>query len=857
MSFKGVALLRNIVIKRGSKQWIWESLEKVLAKNPKIAVHTVKWHQRIGCCLKKGVPNILITPVPVSNLTKEQSSRTHRWLSKCQKYIKRHPDLVVIGIDENSADMIVRFSDVDQDAFLKLISAFSDSQDSSNRFHLLTQKDLQSVINEECDSQDGGKRQRSIERAQSGSCTKNRDALAWVDLKIYSYLSELNGPGSHNKSPAAEKIQSLLATDYQQSSSEEIARIADILEQRVFGEDLESITDNPFLRICHTFCLSRTEAEILLLVMAPDLDGRFAKIYGYLNDDLSQRHITCSGIAQILFPAGCEAWEVEKLIQPKTTLGCFGLVEYDKSSSFPLSDRGLNVPIDIIQFLLTEIGVRQKYHDAVTLVAPCNEQNTDSSSTIELKERLSAWLAGEKTPRELVHVEGGSSALIWFETAIKELDQNLIIVKENFFNDSLDLQEKFSPEKHNKVLMPVRISRLYGATLVFSVSSQNSDLADNIFTQAQGAFELVDNIAFHSSYPLPAVQGMCVVDILRNSLNTRERTALWLDRAAIHSVGLDASLARKLANINRFEEVEMDAVLSVFSGQSPNLAELMSASKKVLHQAVPSVVQPVNTVFDWSDIVLPEDTLEKIKNIPCHVTHSSTVMEEWDYARRMPYGHGVTALFAGRSGTGKTMSAQIIAKELDINLYQVDLSKVVSKYIGETEKNLDQVFDAAEKSNAVLLFNEADALFGKRTEVKDSHDRHANIEVAYLLQRMENYSGLVILTTNLRQNMDKAFMRRLRFVIDFPDPGVLEREQIWRKVFPQNAPLADDINFALLARRIELSGGNIQQIAIKAAFSAVKDGSSITMKHIAEATSDELQKLGMGDAQRTLSGLAA
>ena len=189
--------------------------------------------------------------------------------------------------------------------------------------------------------------------------------------------------------------------------------------------------------------------------------------------------------------------------------------------------------------------------------------------------------------------------------------------------------------------------------------------------------------------------------------------------------------------------------------------------------------------------------------------------------------------------------------------FQVDLAKTVSKYIGETEERLDVVFTAAERAGAVLLFDEADALFGKRTEVRDAHDRYANIEVSYLLQRMESFSGLAILTTNMRQNLDRGFLRRLRFDCEFPAPGVREREAIWHRVFPADAPLASDIGFEFLARRLKLTGGHIQQIAIRAAFLAASAGEPIQMRHIVHAAGEELRKLGMANVEKSLATLAA
>ena len=217
------------------------------------------------------------------------------------------------------------------------------------------------------------------------------------------------------------------------------------------------------------------------------------------------------------------------------------------------------------------------------------------------------------------------------------------------------------------------------------------------------------------------------------------------------------------------------------------------------------------------------------------------VYEQWGFSQTMNRGFGISALFAGESGTGKTMAAEVIANDLQLNLYRIDLSAVVSKYIGETEKNLRKVFDAAERGGAILFFDEADALFGKRSEVKDSHDRYANIEINYLLQRMEAFSGLAILATNMKTALDSAFMRRLRFVVNFPFPGVKERQQIWEKALPPQTPRRG-LDYARLAR-LNISGGNIHSIALNAAFIAAQNGQTVTMPVVVAAARVEMRKL--------------
>jgi hypothetical protein len=243
----------------------------------------------------------------------------------------------------------------------------------------------------------------------------------------------------------------------------------------------------------------------------------------------------------------------------------------------------------------------------------------------------------------------------------------------------------------------------------------------------------------------------------------------------------------------------------------------------------------------WDDLILPAQEKALLRQIMDQVGQRHRVYQAWGFGRRLSRGLGISALFAGESGTGKTLAAEVIARELQLNLYRIDLSQVVSKYIGETEKNLRKLFDAAEDGGTILFFDEADALFGKRSEVKDSHDRYANIEINYLLQRMDAYRGLAILATNMKSALDPAFMRRLRFVVTFPFPGVPERQRIWARVFPEQAE-TEALDYAGLAR-LNLTGGSIQNIAINAAFLAARAGGPITMELIAQAARGEFRKL--------------
>jgi len=257
------------------------------------------------------------------------------------------------------------------------------------------------------------------------------------------------------------------------------------------------------------------------------------------------------------------------------------------------------------------------------------------------------------------------------------------------------------------------------------------------------------------------------------------------------------------------------------------------------------LAQRIDAKATWKSLVLPKESLALLQQIVDQVDQRGKVYNDWGFLAKMNRGLGLSVLFAGESGTGKTMAAEVLANALQLNLYRIDLSSVVSKYIGETEKNLRRLFDAAEDGGAVLFFDEADALFGKRSEVKDSHDRYANIEINYLLQRIEAYRGLAILATNMKSSLDQAFMRRLRFIVNFPFPGLPERKEMWRKVFPSDVPKAVELDYERLAR-FNLTGGSIQNIALNAAFLAAAQpdpDAKVTLPLIFDAIRSELRKL--------------
>jgi MoxR-like ATPase len=333
-----------------------------------------------------------------------------------------------------------------------------------------------------------------------------------------------------------------------------------------------------------------------------------------------------------------------------------------------------------------------------------------------------------------------------------------------------------------------------------------------------------------------------VIDVPRPS--RADQRAIWMasfgSARSTMAGRIDAIVAQFDLDAPAIRGAARDAIASRMDGDSVEDA-IWSASRRAARTGLDGLAQRLESLATWDDLVLPATQRRQLEEIVEQVANRTMVYEQWGFGERGSRGLGISALFVGASGTGKTMSAEVLASEIQLDLFRIDLSSVVSKYIGETEKNLRRVFDAAEAGGAILFFDEADALFGKRSEVKDSHDRYANIEVNYLLQRMESYRGVAILATNMKGALDAAFLRRIRFVVNFPMPDAAQRSEIWQKSFPPATP-TQELDIAALSR-LDVAGGNIRNIALNAAFLAASAGTPVRMEHVARATRAEFGKL--------------
>jgi predicted nucleic acid-binding protein len=369
--------------------------------------------------------------------------------------------------------------------------------------------------------------------------------------------------------------------------------------------------------------------------------------------------------------------------------------------------------------------------------------------------------------------------------------------------------------------------------------------------------------AAFASYPGPVAMTATASGPVTGLFGSRGATMIELaipseqDRVLLWTRHLDAATASDAARRYRLTggQIERAAETARSRGDQPDLAMIHEGVRTILDGELSTLGVRRAWAQQWDELILPDDSREELTELVDRVKYRRQVIDDWGFGAKVAKGLGVSALFHGPPGTGKTMAAGLVANELGLDLYQIDVSRLVSKYIGETEKNLARVFDAAEAGHALLLFDEADALFAKRSaDVKSSVDRYANLEVNYLLQRMESFNGIAILTTNFESSLDEAFRRRLAYRIHFPIPELEERARLWKTVIPAGA-LGSDVNFRVLAERFEMTGGYIKNAALRAAFIAAGEHARINMRHLLRAANAEYASLGKVMTQRMGSGL--
>lgn len=594
-----------------------------------------------------------------------------------------------------------------------------------------------------------------------------------------------------------------------------------------------------------TFGLDRFQLDTFLICLAPTLDLRYERLYGFLQDDVTCKRPRLNLVLDLLCGPGHDRLLGLSRLTPEAPLFKYQILhrspDHATAGQSPLTDV-LSVDDTILSWLLGWYQPPAVFRDHVRL----------HLSQEDPADRL---IAGEVEP-VLERLASERPIVVFYgpDHAAQEAAARLLVARLGRPLLTVNLPGVLAQEISalHAIRLALRDARLTGAIpclFGWDACLEQGSPSPNILAELC-AYPDIAIVAGRVRWHLQEIDRDRSLRWLEFPVPSySKRRQLWSHYLARN--GLDSRLSPdQLAGQFQLTTSQIrDAVASARDraaqrGTDPGMEDLFVAAR--LHSAprLADLASKVVPRYSWDDIILPADQRAMLREIIATVRGRPIVLEEWGVGRKLAASAGVTILFAGPPGTGKTMAAQVIAGELGLDLYKIDLSTVVSKYIGETEKNLGRIFDEAATSNAILFFDEADAIFGKRGEVKDSHDRYANIEVSYLLQRMESYDGVTILATNLRANMDEAFTRRLHFAIDFPFPDEGDRLRIWQTLFPPGVPRADDLDLDYLARRFKLAGGSIRNIIVSAAYLAAADGGVVTMDHLLHGTRRELQKMG-------------
>jgi hypothetical protein len=584
-------------------------------------------------------------------------------------------------------------------------------------------------------------------------------------------------------------------------------------------------------RVCKIFSLSSFERDLLLLCAGMELNGDFAKLCANVHGDAQRAYPTLS-LALGALPH--VHWDA---IAPNAPLRHWQLIQLGDAHSLTLSP--LRIDERILHYLT---GIQYLDERLAGIIEPLPEVSDLVPSHQKLAEQISAVWSQADNLNSLPIIQ-----LCGIETASKRAIAAKISQLEglNLWVMPVQVIPLVPSELDNLIRLWTREMILSKCALLLDCNQLDTN--DPARLNAIARFiERTKGFLIITSRERMSLSQRLVVNFDVHQPTSKEQDIVWQDALVAIAPDMNGQVKTLVDQFN-LSAATIRAACAEAAGQLAQTPKkdisdiLWDACRVQARPRLDELAQRIESSGDWEDLVLPETQKRVLSEIAAHVRQRSTVYHNWGFAGKGGRGLGISALFAGSSGTGKTLGAEVLAEKLRLDLYRIDLSSVVSKYIGETEKNLRQVFDAAEQGGVILLFDEADALFGKRSEVKDARDRYANIEVSYLLQRMESYPGLAVLTTNLKSAIDTAFMRRIRFVVQFPFPDTIQRAEIWRRIFPANTPTAD-LDHLQLAK-LNVAGGNIRNIALNAAFLAADAGESVQMKHILRAAQTEYTKL--------------
>jgi len=698
------------------------------------------------------------------------------------------------------------------------------------------------------------------------------DELKLLDLKLLKGFYRTKTFGQMDKNDGASpfyisdgEVLTLLETDKKTDRSEFPNRRIEKIDKQILSLQNEmkikaANTDAGFLQfpmqqLVAIFDLDSFEAAVLLMALALETDKKYERIFAYFNDDLNKKAPSLETVFLALKPDMKDPVRrnvnaAYGYFSSQASLCTFSLIRFvnqEDERSF-LSKR-FRIDPGIRSFLLNGNDIHPLLGDISKLEYPKKVKDL-SGFKLKVREEIKKVLFAcmDKESRGLLFwLHGKSDAEK--ESIVSALcaEMNIALLKADFEDISLVKQ----PETVLELLL--RESILKSAVLYI----KSGDLLINedekhmylrrSFIKALGKFSLISFIDAREFWKPENIEGVFdwyAIEVKPpNYFDRRIIWAKWLEKLNFKEDDLDCIAGRYTFSEKRIMTTARYLKLRYDHGPLA-LDKLVRACGIQGSNRLPKYSKKISPHYTWNDLILPDEKNQHLKEVCNTLKNKHIVYYRWEFDKKLALGKGINILFTGPSGTGKTMTAEVIASDLGMDLHKVDLSSVVSKYIGETEKNLSRIFEETDSGNTILFFDEADALFGKRSEVKDAHDRYANIEINYLLQKIEEHESVIILSSNFGTNIDDAFLRRMQFTVEFPFPDKKHRQMIWQKIFPDKAPLSDEINFKFLAKKIDVSGGHIKNIALASAFLAAEDCSEIMMNHIIDAARREYQKIG-------------
>jgi SpoVK/Ycf46/Vps4 family AAA+-type ATPase len=706
------------------------------------------------------------------------------------------------------------------------------------------------------------------------------DELLLVDLLIHlrvmKYRSEAGGTENTLQGLyiSEKEIDELLAanpmysqwvenketgTDDYDKLCQAIGVLSESIKEKI-AKSLENGGTLKLLVFAEMYGLSSFETNALMICLAPQFDSKYRKLFAYLQNDVTRKNPSVELLLNLLCGNFREKLDSRQYFDLRSGLfknNILQFVEDPREPDKPLIAKEVKVSSRVVGFILDNRFIDED----ISLISEICSLKVGFGDIVlpgDTMEKLSSFVSFFKvnlTSENFIFSFYGSygsqkletAAAICNELGIPLLVADLLALYHSnlYFERGIDLifrEAKIIPAavyfKNCDFILAPTSEETYHRKYMLSEIDKNSNLC---FIESESMLAIHGEFARQRviSMELPMPDYSMRKDLWERSLRTHTLAGDTDVKAIANKYSLTAGQIRDIVSTASTYALWRDSKNMIICQK-----DLEDACHIHSDQKLRDVAERIRPRHSWDDIVLCDDIKANLKEIVSMVNHRHIVFNEWGFDKKLSLGKGISALFYGEPGTGKTLASDIIAHELGMDLYKVDISTVVSKYVGETEKNLSGIFKAAESSNALLFFDEADSLFGKRTEVKDAHDRYANIEVSYLLQRIDEYDGVIILATNFSKNIDEAFERRLHFSINFPFPDEISRLSIWKNIFPKETPLDEAVDLGLLAKKLEISGGHIKNIALRASFYAAESGARVCMDQIIRASKREFDKIG-------------